>query len=120
MNTQYCINCQLRNKYDDLLYCGMCMVELFCSKCKTNLKGKDEQRCKDCENLCFGEGCKDRMIDIGTFNRLYSENKDIPSINIDQHYCEEHNSIINGECGHKITLGEAQRCYNHCFNCVSK
>ena len=114
-----CIHCQLRNRFDDLLYCGPCMIQLFCSKCKTNLRGQ-ESRCKECEHLCFVEGCNNKMIDRLTLRRLLKENKNIPSIQNDEHYCEVHNETIEGLCEHKIIKGEAERCYDYCIRCVSK
>ena len=114
-----CINCQSRNRHDDLLYCQSCMAELFCSKCKTNLRGK-QPKCKDCEKICFAEGCKNKMIDNGTLYQLLKDNQRTSSIRNDEHYCKTHNETMEAVCGHKIIKGEAERCYDHCIQCVSK
>ena len=125
--TKNCIHCKLRNSNENSLYCAMCSLHLFCIKCKTNmpLKSKNvnivsNRRCKECNALCFIKDCNNAKIDDNSMKKLLKSNEGNLSVNIDKDYCNQHNEIVEGTCGHLITKGEAVMCYDHCIKCVSK
>ena len=84
-----------------------------CVRCRENVE-HEIGHCVSCKKMCMarvnphrGNDKCDKPKDLVMKHDLH-----------DSDYCEYHNEVIEGECGHAVTRGKASMCYGKCYKCA--